>query len=144
MIRDEVSADRRRLVLGEACDQCRSIAFGAPDMLVIDCDSDQAFDTVVRTLAWGRKMLGVLDAWYTHSATYGHKHVFVKLSHELSQRERALMQGALGGDPKRAVLDWRWAEQGGKGEPFLIEVNRKTHEIDLTSYDDPKYGGAPV
>ena len=135
--RTPVSTTRREEVLKEAVEKCQSIAFGNPLLLVIDCDSDRAFDTVVSTLSWARDLLGVAEAWYTHSKSRGHTHVFVHLHEPMSQRERALVQGALGGDPKRAILDWRWAEQGGAGECFLIETNRKTHEIILTC-DDQK------
>ena len=135
--RTQVSSIIRQERLNEAVGRCQSIAFGNPLLLVIDCDSDRAFDTVVSTLSWARDLLGVAEAWYTHSKSRGHSHVFARLHEPMSQRERALLQGALGGDPKRAVLDWRWAEQGGVGECFLIETNRKTHEIDLTC-DDQK------
>ena len=133
--RTQVSASIRHERLTQAVEDCQSVAFGNPLLLVIDCDSDRAFDTVVETLSWARDLLGVAEAWYTYSKSRGHTHVFARLNEPMSQRERALLQGALGGDPKRAVLDWRWAEQGGDGECFLIEANRKQHEIDLTTND---------
>jgi len=129
--RTQVSTILRKEALQKSFDSCVGIRFGDPLTLLIDCDSFDSFLRVKETLMWAVDLLGIAEAWFTHSKTRDHKHVFVRLYEPMSQRERALLQGALGGDPKRAVLDWRWAEQGGEGECFLFEPNHKTHPIDL-------------
>lgn len=77
--------------------------------LLVDCDSSDSFETVKENIQWVQSLLGIQKAWFTRSKS-NNWHVYIKLGFEMSQRERVLLQAAIGGDFRRAMLDYRRTE----------------------------------
>lgn len=133
--------------LREAQDSGLLVVLSDPTLLLIDCDSLDAFNRVVENLRWGQRLLGIETAWFTVSKS-GNRHVYVRLSEPLPQVDRVLLQGALGGDPRRALLDWSRTEQGvGPEASVLFEIGPEpvTMPIELTSeFESIDTYGGPV
>ena len=130
-------------VIADAQAHSLLVVFSDPKMLLIDCDSQGAFDTVCKNIQWGRGLLGAEKAWYTRSKG-GNWHVYVQLVEPLPQLDRVLLQGALGGDPRRTLLDWSRTEQGiGPEASVLFEYPDppETTPIDLGNECSDTYGG---
>jgi hypothetical protein len=130
--RREVSIQKRREDIQAAFESGLRIVWGDANVLLIDCDSAEAYHRVIETCRWAQGLLGIYKLTVTRSKSRNW-HVYVYLRQSFDQRTRVLLQGALGGDPKRAILDFRRTEQAGNvGETVLFETKTaKEVEIDL-------------
>lgn len=119
MKRRKVNLAKNMRGLLDAQERGLLVVLSEPTLLLFDCDSIEAFNTVRSNLCWAQRLLGIEKAWYTRSQS-GNWHVYARLSEPLPQLDRVLLQGALGGDPRRALLDWSRTEQGAGPEASVL------------------------
>lgn len=97
------------------------VVYGQPTLLLVDVDDRGDLDKARELLGGFSKQLGVESVTERRSKS-GNWHLHVRLTAPLERAERVLLQGLLGGDPVRAILDWLWVRQGHAEECFLAEV----------------------
>lgn len=97
------------------------VVYGEPQLLLIDADSLSSRNLAEDLLSKFGEALGVVNVTVRRSRS-GNWHLHVRLREALPRLERVLIQGLLGGDPVRAMLDWFWAREGHAADCFLAEV----------------------
>lgn len=128
--RREINLKKRQADIQAAFESGMKINYGQPNMLLIDCDSKEAYNRVFETLRWARNLLGIDHVTFTRSKSQNW-HIYVYLTESFDQTTRVLLQGALGGDPKRALLDWRRTEQSGPISETVLFETRWAEETNL-------------
>lgn len=119
---DEKELALKKARIEKALEAGGRVEFGKPNVLLIDVDSHEQLKVARDLLARFDRILGVHHVNYTRSKSR-HWHLYVHLNEPVSREARVLLQGILGGDPARALLDWDWAiGRGQKSECFLLEV----------------------
>jgi hypothetical protein len=126
-----INRARRDEVISGAQAAGLRVEFGHDRVLQLDLDSAPALATARERVAWAWELLGVQRVTQTKSRTKGW-HLYVYLQEPITREARVALVAALGSDPKRAILDWRWAASANPEECFLIEKEPEV-EIDLSA-----------
>lgn len=104
----------------------------APNLLLLDLDSDASFQKFTSTLPFVHNKFGVESAlwWYSKSGE-PHRHFIVELKIELPVMMRVALELTLGSDHKRGILNC-WKHGIGVDEPSLLFVPKdaKVYKID--------------
>jgi uncharacterized protein YlbG (UPF0298 family) len=76
-----------------------------------------------------KKLLNFSNVTYTRSKSE-HWHLYVHLSQPMDREQRMLLQGVLGSDSTREILNWNFAKQTQQ-ECFFIEVTEDERLLKL-------------
>ena len=148
----KVSLKRRMEKLDEVRLEGMRVVFGDAGTLLIDVDSKAQLKLARELISWAWRLLEVVQVEQTRSKS-GNWHLYVTFNREIPRTERVLLQGLLGGDPKRAILDWQWATQCDAendhrelSECFLIETPKYRREVltDLVPSEFEDSGGGYI
>lgn len=150
----KVSPKRRSDKINEARAEGMHVVFGNEGTLLIDVDSKAQLNLARKLISWAWRLLEITAVEQTRSKS-GNWHLYVTFDREIPRTERVLIQGLLGGDPKRAILDWQWATQnadlddldvGSHAECFLIEVPKYRRRVldDLAPSEFEDSGGGYI
>jgi len=112
-------ADKRRDTITQATEDGMVVQYGAADVLQLDIDSPADLERAKSLLTRMKKIIGWTNVRQTRSRS-GNWHLYVHLGNPIPMRERMLLQGVLGSDPVRSILDWDTAHD--QEECFLFEL----------------------
>jgi hypothetical protein len=112
-------AEKRRDAVTEAMEDGYAVRYSSDHVLLLDLDSEEARERARAVLHRMKHVIGWERIHETRSRS-GNWHWYVYLREARPVTERMLLQGVLGSDPIRAVLDWQTARETGD-ESFLFE-----------------------